>query len=394
VLFVDDEARALDALRRSARLHGLEARFVASAATALELLANWPADAVVADLNMPGGDGLALLGEVRRQRPAAARFILSGCVDRRQTLAGLQLAHQSFPKPCNVGDIAGRLTRCIRLREQLGAPGLAALAGRETGLPLDASTCPAFAGALDAGHASTQMLADVACGTPALAATLLRLANSTALSPEGSVTALPAAIARLGVGALQDWLSLAAPAGCGVSGLVARRFQLEQARSRHIAWAAKRIAAFLGLRRAALEASYLGGLLHNMGRLLLLARAPAAYLDVLDECAVRGAPLAAAERMVFGADYTTFGGYLAALWGLPSAIGDAVTGHLAPGASAAGGRGAATAPVHLAVCLAGGGPDGAPPPDAALLEAFGLTGRLGALRAAVEIPEDPAAAAC
>ena len=63
VLFVDDEPRVLDGLRRMLRTKRdqWQMRFVASGAEALAALAGEPADVLITDMRMPEMDGAARL---------------------------------------------------------------------------------------------------------------------------------------------------------------------------------------------------------------------------------------------------------------------------------------------------------------------------------------------
>lgn len=71
ILFVDDEPRVLDGLRRMlhARRHEWDMTFVTSGEEALKVLASAPYDVIVSDMRMPGMDGSQLLDEVRRRYP-------------------------------------------------------------------------------------------------------------------------------------------------------------------------------------------------------------------------------------------------------------------------------------------------------------------------------------
>jgi CheY-like chemotaxis protein len=65
VLVVDDEKDTLEIVSMLIRSHGAETQAAASAAEALERLADFRPDAVVSDLAMPGEDGHAFIRRVR-----------------------------------------------------------------------------------------------------------------------------------------------------------------------------------------------------------------------------------------------------------------------------------------------------------------------------------------
>jgi DNA-binding NtrC family response regulator len=80
VLFVDDEPRILDGLRRSLRAKRGEwdMSFAPGGEPALEVLAGAPHDVIVSDMRMPGMDGAELLTRVSTLYPEVARVVLSG----------------------------------------------------------------------------------------------------------------------------------------------------------------------------------------------------------------------------------------------------------------------------------------------------------------------------
>jgi CheY-like chemotaxis protein len=75
ILFVDDEANVLHAMRRV--MHSMRnewnMEFVASGGEALQSLAKTPADVVVSDMRMPGMDGWELLAAVKDRYPQTVR---------------------------------------------------------------------------------------------------------------------------------------------------------------------------------------------------------------------------------------------------------------------------------------------------------------------------------
>ena len=80
VLIVDDDPALLLALPHALRLYldGVTVETADSAAAALDLIGARDYDAIVTDIKMPGMDGLALLAEIRTQRPGTPTLIITG----------------------------------------------------------------------------------------------------------------------------------------------------------------------------------------------------------------------------------------------------------------------------------------------------------------------------
>jgi HD-like signal output (HDOD) protein len=76
--------------------------------------------------------------------------------------------------------------------------------------------------------------------------------------------------------------------------------------------------------------SFTAGLLHECGKLVLAARLPREYGEMLTLASTEELPMDEAERKVFGATYPEVGAYLLGLWGLPDSIVEAVAFHQSP----------------------------------------------------------------
>jgi signal transduction histidine kinase len=78
ILIVDDEAAQMRALCATLGECGYETTGVATGAAALEVLKTARFDVLLADLTMPGMDGIELLGEARKADPDIAGVIMTG----------------------------------------------------------------------------------------------------------------------------------------------------------------------------------------------------------------------------------------------------------------------------------------------------------------------------
>jgi len=83
------------------------------------------------------------------------------------------------------------------------------------------------------------------------------------------------------------------------------------------------------------DLAFTGGLLHDIGQLVLVAHFPQQYAQVLAYRRQHDCFLIQAERDVLGMDHAEVGGMLADAWHFPAMLRDAVAEHHAP-ASAPG----------------------------------------------------------
>ena len=115
ILVVDDERDALELFSTVLAGAGAEARPAASAAEALGILAEWTADVIVSDIEMPGQDGFALIRALRAggsTTPAVAVTAYGRLEDRVRTLdAGFQMHIVKPVEPAELIAVIASLTR-------------------------------------------------------------------------------------------------------------------------------------------------------------------------------------------------------------------------------------------------------------------------------------------
>ena len=107
VLLADDEERFTHSLAKVLKNRNMEVLTARDGASALQLLSQSECDVVVLDLRMPGLDGLAVMGEIRKTRPLLPVILLSGHVDVEScTLACDGGAAEVLMKPCPIDTLA------------------------------------------------------------------------------------------------------------------------------------------------------------------------------------------------------------------------------------------------------------------------------------------------
>lgn len=121
ILFVDDEPRVLDALRRMVRGKSAEwdCSFASSAREAWETIFRHEIDAVITDINMPDDSGLDLLKWIRatEQIKALPVIMLTGNAEGAVKQDALEVGATDFlNKPCDFSELSARLASALRLR--------------------------------------------------------------------------------------------------------------------------------------------------------------------------------------------------------------------------------------------------------------------------------------
>ena len=107
LLFVDDEANILSALKRLFRPLGYRIFTAESGEAGFEVLERNPIDLVISDMRMPEMSGAEFLEKVRAKWPDAVRILLTGYADVTSTIAAINKGeiYRYIAKPWDDNDI-------------------------------------------------------------------------------------------------------------------------------------------------------------------------------------------------------------------------------------------------------------------------------------------------
>lgn len=184
--------------------------------------------------------------------------------------------------------------------------------------------------ALEDDLASGARIAAIIRRDPAMATRLLRVANSSAFTTGSPVSSLDAALQLLGFRQVRSICMGIAVMGAfrrPGSGLLDQRFWQH---SVAVATLARELARGLGYTALPLDELYVGGLVHDVGFVLLDQYFPKALQEARVVAAATGTPLWMTERIALGTDHGEVGGMLLDAWALPAGIVAAVACHHHP----------------------------------------------------------------
>jgi len=402
ILFVDDETRVLDGLRRSLRplRDEWDMTFVEGGEAALAALATGPYDMIVSDMRMPGMDGARLLETVKERYPWMARIALSGQTSKQKILQTVGPIHQYLAKPCDAATLKTTLTRVCALLPLVHDERLRGLVSQLESLPCLAALHRDLVKELQDEDASVQKVARIIAQDVGMGAKVLQLVNSSFFGVRQRVTSIPQAVALLGLETIRGLVLLIRVFGCflppsleGFSAAALSRHSLA------VGQAAHRLLEAEGMDDRQGAYAMIAGMVHDVGKLVLAATMPDQYAEALRLVRQEGAGLLEAEQEVLNATHAEVGGYLLGLWGFVDTIIETVLHHHAPARAGQTGLG-----VLLAVHVADGFvrqlahssdnmPGGASGPDEAYLAQVGLADRLEKWRALC-LPTVMAARSC
>ncbi len=168
---------------------------------------------------------------------------------------------------------------------------------------------------------------------PALASKVLRIANSAFYGLKSSVTSLDLAVALLGFKVIRNIVVTASLLGSFGSATDGTTMDSEAfwRHSAQTATAGRVIhSRFMQGDSAVDDDAYTAGLLHDLGKLILLDRMKTAYIALLTRARASGTSLHLAEREELGYDHAQVGGLLAGNWNLPASVVAAISHHHDP----------------------------------------------------------------
>ncbi len=331
ILFVDDEQQILDGLRALLRpkRHVWETVFVSSGRAALVELDGSVFDVVVSDMKMPEMDGATLLRHVQARHPGVVRIVLSGHAELEAALRTVPVAHQFLLKPCDSTVLEAVVQRACDLQALVNNEALRKFVGGVESLPPLPHIYVQLTTLLQDENAAMTDIAHVIEQDPAMCAKVLQLVNSSFIGLGRVVSDIEQAISYLGLNLLKN-LTLAAQvfnarALNDAHGLRMHRLQ------RHglLVGAIARRLAGPGQKQA--DDAFMAGILHDIGKLVLLEHQPDTYDLVQQMARLSHRPSHEVEFEVLGATHAEIGGFLLGIWGLPYPIVEAAANHHAPG---------------------------------------------------------------
>ena len=334
LLFVDDEPNVLSGLRRS--LHGMretwDMQFVESAETALQALEKESYDAIVSDMRMPLMDGADLLDQVKQRYPDTVRMILSGQASRGAVFRSIAPAHQFLSKPCDPQELANRLSQAFAMRDLLSNQSVKTVVSRLRSLPSLPSLYDEVMAQLRSEDPSFAQIARIISKDVGMATKILQLANSAFMGTSGRVSRLMQALTLIGLDNVRTLvLSVNVFSQFDGNARVAASLPCLWEHSITVSKLAQQIAAAENCPKALLEECFTAGLLHDLGKLVLLAEFPKECVEVY---AAKSDTHTNGERERIGCTHAEVGAYLMSIWGLPFPLVHAVAYHHHPAETA------------------------------------------------------------
>ena len=347
VLFVDDEPRVLDGLRRMLRgqRNRWEMSFAGGGGEALALLGERHCDVVVSDFRMPEIDGAALLEKVRTMSPDTARIILSGQTSADNVMRVMTLAHKFLNKPATSDEIVEAIELVLGAQEttSTSADIISDVSGVSS-LPSPPAVLVELLSVLEDEQASASSIGRVIAGDPAIAAKILNLANSSAHTAGRRLADITQAVALLGTNVVRGLVLLHDIVSVFAAGVHLPAAWMDALNTHSVQCA--QLANRLSTGKDWAPHAFTAGLLHEVGQLVLATSRPDQFGIIVSqwqqagestgttvaganagEAEVKGPALGELELAGLGTSHSDAGASLLSLWGLPADVVAAAAGH-------------------------------------------------------------------
>jgi len=258
-------------------------------------------------------------------------------------------AHQFLSKPCDLGELSSRLNQAFAMRDLLSNEALKTVISRMRSIPSLPALYDESTAAVRSENSSLAQIAKIISKDVGMAAKILQLANSAFLGASGRVSSLPQALTLIGNETVRTLaLSVHVFSQFDGNSKVSANLPALWDHSVAVSTLAQRIANSEGCPKAVLEECFTAGLLHDLGKVVLLAELPQDYLKI---CTTPQKGSSDPERELLGCTHAEVGAYLMSIWGLPFPLVHAVAYHHHPMESAETSFSPLTA-VHVADAVA------------------------------------------
>ncbi len=333
ILFVDDDPKAIQGLRRS--LHDQAGEwdlyFANSGQAALSILENYPMDILVAKLRLAGMDGVELLHTVMDRFPSVVRIGLSGGGEASMALRAAPYAHQILAKSNDATLIRQTIQRLSNLRALLHNPKLIRTLTGTRKLPSLPSHYLRLTKEIQSPDVSPKVIGDIISQDVSMTAKVLQLVNSAFFSLPTKIVNPQRAVTLLGINTLKALIlynqvfTQYAPSRDvpGVSleylwrhslmvGSLAREIMQRENRDPHL-----------------LDEVHMAGILHDIGKIIEL-NITGFYRQFELAVKLNKQTAISAEYEILGVTHAELGAYLLSIWGMPTSVVEAVAYHHLP----------------------------------------------------------------
>lgn len=332
IIFVGDKVSILDPIRNMLLpvKEDWELYFASSSAETFEILSNKQVDLIVTDMHMPDFEGITVLEEVKEKYPEIIRLVISGVKDRTLMLKATQHVHQFLSMPDDPVLLKRRLEKIFALQTYLHNHTITGLINNVKNLPGLPELYLQIEEEINKQTPSFKKIEELISKDIFMTVKILQLVNSAFFGLPVKVINPLQAINFLGLGTIKSLV------------LMVHLFATDDAAnpwSKHInklwehslkvAKFSKAMAVEETSEPKIVETTYIGGLLHDLGKIVLW-QIEGYFEDIERLQNEYHITSTEAEYVLYHTSHAEIGAYLLGIWGLPETLVEIVCYHHHP----------------------------------------------------------------
>ncbi len=317
-LLIDEDERSaadLASLVEGGRL-GFDVSFFSTEVSAIEALGREHFDCLVAAVGTESSGALRTLQHAARHHPGIGRL---GVGADHTHLAGT--TNHLVRRPLDGEKLRRAMLAASLLGDRISTERLDSLLMGTLRMPALPTVYIKLQDLLRGSDPSLQQVGEIIRTDPAVSVKVIQTVNSALFGLRTTVADVAQAAVLLGIDRVSN-LVLAVAVFDQASKLDIRLVESMWKDALEVSALAGAIAKHEGLSASDVEAAKLGGLLHDIGAIVLFQNWRDDYLSI--------DPTDEAERSLFGVSHSDIGGFLCAMWKLPRTVVDVVLHHHIP----------------------------------------------------------------
>ena len=280
---------------------------------------------------MPVMDGVHLLLETQQRHPSVLRVLLSGTADEVVSLQATGAAHQFLAKPCDSDVLISTLSRLGNFNDLLNDSRIKQVAASMKTIPSMPTLYGELCDALKSPEAKVEQIASIISKDMGMMAKILQLVNSAFFGLSRNISDASQAVSYLGFDTVKTMVLTTGLFEQLQPGVVdGFSFERLWEHSLRTGARAQKIARALGLEEFLVADALAGGMLHDVGILLLATELPEEFEQSVRLSMEQHVLLSEAEHATYGISHAEVGAYILGLWGLRFPVVEAVAYHHTP----------------------------------------------------------------
>ena len=315
--------------------HDWEVDVVTNQKQALQALDTKPYNLLISEIVMPEMDGLDFFKTAKEKHPTIIRIMETANENREFLVKASELAHIVIPSNCEKDSFNEIIKNTMSLQEIIANKDILKKLTSIKSLPSPPEVYNKLVSTLQNEDCSTHQVAEIIKNDIAITAKLLQMINSAFFGMKTHVESPMHAVNLLGIDTVKSIVLTS-----GIFHTIREKefagFSVDEMyrQSMAVGAATRHLANVFGFRTKDIEDALMAGLLHDIGKLLMITNFKKELADAKKIAQTDNILIGDAIRQIIGISDAELGAHLLSLWNLPLSILEAVAYHNQPSKSA------------------------------------------------------------